>query len=449
MIWILSFACIIIALYGYIKSRFLLNPITSMFGLWGILLPCSGMGFYSTNIPGEEFYLVVLIGLLGYLLGTILGRKKIVVGINIDPKANIRDPKKYKINYTILYILGTIAIIYYFAQLMVVFRLLLSGYDYSYIRELVVSGENNVLNSSALFTVLYNFIASPVTYLLIALLPVELFFGKKKKIFIIMSLGVMFLFVLTTGGRSVILWILLYFVCVFMFYQRSTNKYDFRQIRKYKRWIIAGSIILFIFLLVMTKSRKGKDVDLLQQIFVYFVAPLPHADHYFEVVKDTNVFGYGVSSFYGLLYPFFFLLRLIGVFQEYPKFITDIHYMSFEMMETGYYIGGGLYMNAFVTAFYQPYLDGRYMGVFLVMMLFGFICNQFFVRSYYELDMKAILIYILLLQKILFSFVRFYFTQQAQALCFILAFLVVTSSVRLKRHALIYKKRGRINRWFQ
>ena len=108
--------------------------------------------------------------------------------------------------------------------------------------------------------------------------------------------------------------------------------------------------------------------------------------------------------------------------------------MSFEMMETGYYIGGGLYMNAFVTAFYQPYLDGRYVGVFLILMLFGFMCNQFFVRAYYDIDMKAILIYILLLQKILFSFVRFYFTQQAQALCFILAFLVVTSSVRLKRY---------------
>lgn len=103
-------------------------------------------------------------------------------------------------------------------------------------------------------------------------------------------------------------------------------------------------------------------------------------------------------------------------------------------METGYYIGGGLYMNAFVTAFYQPYLDGRYVGVFLILMLFGFMCNQFFVRAYYDIDMKAILIYILLLQKILFSFVRFYFTQQAQALCFILAFLVVTSSVRLKRY---------------
>lgn len=434
MIWILSFFCLIIAIYSYMKYRFLLNPVTAMFGLWGILLPFSQKGLYSTNIPGKEFYVVVSIGLLGYLLGSILGRKKITITINRASKEKLKTSRKYKINYTVLYILGAIAIIYYLAQLVVVLRLLLSGYDYSYIRELAVSDEKNVLNSSSLFAILNNFIASPITYLLIALLPVDLFFGKKKKAFIIMSVSVMFLFVVTTGGRSVILWILLYFLCVFMFYQKNTIKSNIKKIRKYKRWIIVGGVILFIFLLIMTKSRKGDDVDLLQQIFIYFVAPLPHADHYFEVVKDTNIYGYGVSSFYGLLYPLFFALRLIGIFLEYPAFITNIHYMSFEMMETGYYIGGGLYMNAFVTAFYQPYLDGRYVGVFLILMLFGFMCNQFFVRAYYDIDMKAILIYILLLQKILFSFVRFYFTQQAQALCFILAFLVVTSSVRLKRY---------------
>lgn len=103
------------------------------------------------------------------------------------------------------------------------------------------------------------------------------------------------------------------------------------------------------------------------------------------------------------------------------------------MMETGSYIGGGLYMNAFVTVFYQPYLDGRYLGVFLILLIFGYMCGFFFKKAYYSFDVQAILIYILLLQKILFSFVRFYFTQQAQSICFILAFVVITKKIIDKR----------------
>lgn len=429
MVEVMSCICIVIAILGYLKYRFLLNPITSMFGLWGIILPFSNNGLYDTIIPKKHFYIIVAIGLLAYLIGGLFGTNKFRVALT-SKKKSINN---YCINYSIVNILAIITIVYYLIQFSIILRLLLSGYDYGYIRELAVSQDENVLRPSQIFTVIYNFIASPVTYLLIALFPIEVFFGNKKRIFIIECITVMVLFVLTTGGRSVILWIAIYFACILLLYAKK-NKFSLLKIVfRYRGIIIIGGIALLCFLLFMTKSRKGDDVDLLQQVFIYFIAPLPHADHYFEVVDQSGIYGYGISSFYGLLYPIFFAFRLIGIFVEYPEFITKIHYMSFEMMESGYYIGGGLYMNAFVTTFYQPYLDGREIGVFVILFLFGYICSKYFTKAYNNFNTKAMLIYILLLQKILFSFVRFYFTQQAQSLCFILAFIVMKPIITDKK----------------
>ena len=121
----------------------------------------------------------------------------------------------------------------------------------------------------------------------------------------------------------------------------------------------------------------------------------------------------------------FLLQRLrIDVFTPY---VLTIYNMSFQDLQVGYDIGGDINMNAFVTAFYQPYLDGRYIGIFFILALFGFVSGRFFLKAYYKNDMKAVLIYILLLQKIVFSFVRFYFTQQAQSICFLLSFFVVVA----------------------
>ena len=431
MVEILSFICLLIAILGYYKHKLVFNPITSMFALWGIILTFSNMGLYSVNVPRDKFYIIIALGLLGYLIGVLFGSTK--VKLRKEKLDNRKFNFEYCINYSLMNFLGIITLIYYFIQFLIVVRLLLSGYDYSYIRLLAVSQEENILRSSQLFVVLNNFIASPVTYLMIALLPIEIFFGKKKKFFILECIGVMMLFVLTTGGRSVILWIGLYFLCVFFIYLKYSGKKKFYISKKYKRIIFFGGILLFLFLFYMTKSRKGDDVDFLQQLFVYFVAPLPHADCFFDVVDHSGRFGYGVSSFYGLFYPLFFLFRLVGIFNDYPEFITQIRYMSFEMMETGSYIGGGLYMNAFVTVFYQPYLDGRYLGVFLILLIFGYMCGFFFKKAYYSFDVQAILIYILLLQKILFSFVRFFFTQQAQSIFFFLAFFVITKKIIDKR----------------
>ena len=422
-----SALCFLVAVLGYRKYKFILNPITSMFAFWGIILPFTNLGLYDVTNPDYRVYVIIVIGLTSYLAGVLVSAKNIRFKIGNIHSTTIKHNIDYVIRYRLMYVLCAIALIYYISQFLIVFRLLLSGNTYAYVRQLNTMAEENPLYSSYAKYLVKVFIAIPTTYVAIAILPIDLFMGKKNKILIIESILLLALFVLTTGGRSVILFVLIYFAFVFLLYAKKYKHIELKSIKRYKKIVIVAAVAAILFLHTMTTARKGADVDLLRQFFVYYVAPIRHFDHYIDVVNDSGVYGFGMSSFYGLLYPILFILKTIGIFSTYPTFVTNIHYMSFEMMERGTNIGGGMYMNAFVTIFYQPYLDGRYLGVVICLFIFGVMCGRTFVNAYYKESLRSLLLYILLLQKIFSSVVRFYFTQQAQSLAFVLAFFTIAA----------------------
>lgn len=422
---LIGVVCLIIALLGYQKTKYIFNPITSMFLMWALILSFSCWRLYETVIPSDQVYIIIVIGLVGYLIGTLLGMKKVQYSLG---KFRIGRTNNYKINYPLLYMFGGIASVYYIFQITVVVTLLASGYTYEYIRALSIATDTNVLRSSATITMAKAFIATPMSYLSLALLPIELLKKNKNKVVLLGAIWLMLGYIITTGGRSVILWFALYFMAVFLMRKSKVNREEIRALlKKYRLIILVGGIALVYLLLKMTFARKGDDVDLLKQMYIYFVCPLQNFDYHLKVVDASNMYGYGLSSFYGLIYPILFILSKLRI-NVFTPYVEKIYAMSFQDLQMGYNIGGGIYMNAFVTAFYQPYLDGRYLGVFVVMIIFGFLSGRFFYNAYYKNNTKSLLIYILLLQKIIFSYVRFYFTQQAQSICFIIAFLVITKA---------------------
>lgn len=427
MEFLVSFLLFIVALIGYCRTKFIFNPISAMSFVWAAILPFTRLGLYGVYDPNEKAFLLIYLGIASYLFGALLGggNYRFVIG---NHKIETKN-RKYEFNYLILHILCWISIAFYIIQLGVVLRLLLSGNSYSVIRDLVVNNDN-VINSSSLIVQLKGFIAVPTTYLMIAVFPIEILYMKKNLLLMIEAIILMVLFVLTTGGRSVILWIALYFLSTYLFYRYKNPDFKLYISKKYRRLIIIVGILLFLFLLIMTRSLKGSNVDLLKQIFIYFVAPVTHFGHYVEVVDKSGLMGHGISSFYGLLYPFLFLFRLFGFYHSYPPFIQEIYRMSFDIMEWGINIGGGIRMNAFVTAFYQPYLDGRFLGVAIILLFFGIVCSRIFTVALRDNNLKCLLLYNLLLQKIMFSFVRFYFTQTTQALCFIFAIIAIRVTSR-------------------
>ena len=413
---------------GFAKSKFILNPLTVMFLLWGIIVPLSSLGLYDVDIPSEKAYFAILIGLIAFLIGGLLGWRPSRFRIKLKKSGNgDRIAYSYVWNKKLLYFLITASMAYYLYKLVLVISMLRSGATFYVIRELATAEDTNELRTSSFIIAVQALIASPTSFLMVAIMPIELLKeGKKNKLLIRLSIALMVLWVLTSGGRWVIMWFAAYFACVFLMKKGEIQNIQWKRLlKRFRMPILIGLILLVVFLLYITLSRKGNDVDLLKEIFVYFVAPVPYFSHNIQTI-DTNysdIYGLGVSSFYGFLYPLFLVIRLI--IGHYPEKVLDIYYMSFYMFEKPTYIGGNIYMNAYVTAFYQPYLDGRLLGVFIILFILGYICCKSFYNTQKDNNPHNMLIYLLLLQKVMFSFVRFYFTMQPQGISFILAFFAL------------------------
>lgn len=427
MAYIISLLCLLIAFIGVMRNKYFFNPITFMFAIWGVIVPISVQGFYGMKSPSDKSLLIISLGLIGYLLGCLVGNRRKRIIIKQITRTNV-DYAPIHLNYSILYILISIALVYFAWAGFVSLRLLLSGKSFMYIKQLAVDFEGtNELRSSVFTITVKNFIAQPTAYLAIALLPIEIFFGRRDKKLIIASVCLAFLWVLSTAGRAIIIWIALYFAAVYLYY-RIKLKIEKRKIKLRTKILLAiGVVLLFIALIYTTTLRKGSNYDIYRQMLIYFVAPIPHMDYYVQAVDSgySEVLGLGLSSFYGFAYPFLFLIRLL--IGRFPEFSTLIRFLSFDMFERSISLGGTIYMNAYVTIFFQPYVDGRLLGVFLLLMLFGYWCGRLFYNSFYLNDMRSFLFYILFLQKIMDSTVRFYFTQTSQAMCFIFAFLVTAN----------------------
>ena len=386
--------CVFAACFSKFVYGKLYNPSTVFFLIWMLLLAFSRLGLFGVPVPNSDTYLLLFIGLFSFFVGFVsVDLKKWFGRKNIFFRKFESDVKySYVLNFKIVIVLYSITFVYLAYQAVIVIGLLQSGLTLSAIRELFTSSDLNLLRQSNYMVAIQNFIATPTVYLAIAILPIEWFKGNRNKIFIVSTILMIIAWVLTSGGRSVILWMAIY---VIYLYKWKGVKIKLK--KENRRKIVLVVLSCIISLIFTTISRKGENVD-------FF-----------------NVYGYGMASFYGVFYPFMFILTLAG--WKYPIWLTTIRDLSFMNLENVVLLGSAR-MNAFVTTFFQFYLDGGMFGVFVGGVLFGFFVMHFYKKAKNGTDDKYTLIYLLLLQKLIFSFVRFYFTQPVQGISFLMAFFV-------------------------
>lgn len=412
--------CVFAACFSKFVYGKLYNPSTVFFLIWMLLLAFSRLGLFGVPVPNSDTYLLLFIGLFSFFVGFVsVDLKKWFGRKNIFFRKFESDVKYlYVLNFKIVIVLYSITFVYLAYQAVIVIGLLQSGLTLSAIRELFTSSDLNLLRQSNYMVAIQNFIATPTVYLAIAILPIEWFKGNRNKIFIVSTILMIIAWVLTSGGRSVILWMAIY---VIYLYKWKGVKIKLK--KENRRKIVLVVLSCIISLIFTTISRKGENVDFFFQMYQYFVVPIAHLEYRINELNASffNVYGYGMASFYGVFYPFMFILTLAG--WKYPIWLTTIRDLSFMNLENVVLLGSAR-MNAFVTTFFQFYLDGGMFGVFVGGVLFGFFVMHFYKKAKNGTDDKYTLIYLLLLQKLIFSFVRFYFTQPVQGISFLMAFFV-------------------------
>ena len=262
---------------------------------------------------------------------------------------------------------------------------------------------------------MHDWCVAPLLYLLAPTLVIDLFIGKRDKQFSIMAIIAMILYSIATVSRAIWSFLILYALCIMII---CRGKYQLpNRVRKWIKKIPILVFVLFLVIIFITQQRSdNSEANILLNMYAYLSGGITLMDIYLQS-SISNIYTYGFFSLYGFLQPIFFILNFFHIL-SYPQPIYDVLQIK-DILEIYIPISDHITMNAYSTLFYNFYLDFRIIGIIMGSLIFGFICMKFY-RNFKERgDFKNLVIYMILIQFMIFSMARMYTSLTTRALTFV------------------------------
>ena len=198
----------------------------------------------------------------------------------------------------------------------------------------------------------------------------------------------MFLNLIFTGGRLVILQLVLLLIIQFLKFRKMLNK----KTRKIIAYVVFFGLVAIVFI-----SLKRNITGLIKQGISYFCTSMAFSS---AILNNYNIelIGFGRIVFAPILDLLINFLRYFHATDQVSSaiLVSDI---TKNALVVG--LDGGTY-NALVPAFFHLYMGGGYISIIVFGFLFGFICIIVEKRKSY-FDFKNELLWMYLLIGVLFS----------------------------------------------
>lgn len=417
------FFCIIFLLIGYFKELRKLNPITVFCGEWSFILILSVLGLYNIQEASDTTYLYILLGCIGFVAGFYGGKGKKVRFKRKTRHRKLTRAYTFVPNYTLVKVLLTLSLAFYAIESISSIILLLQGNSLAFIR--VQAQEGIQYNGSAFINAFRILIASPSS---LALCPIaaQEFFKKtnRNKYIIIGPICICLLKTISDGSRGSFIFLAFSFLVCFMYYSQSGT------VEKKKRHSVSSKLkirtLLFyvlvlvgvIFLYIVTISRTGENT--VRYTYYYFAMEPLMFEKFAKIVESNNLYGLGLASFNGLLFPLFYIIcnfLQIG----YPTYWRKVYDML-ESAGTDWQVitTTGLTANSYTTAFWNLYLDGRVFGIIVGMLIYGYFVASCYRKVLQNQNEKALSVFCLVLYGVFCSFQFVMFENMYLAISFVL-----------------------------
>ena len=424
--------CIFVVVGYFFEKKLLLNPVTVFCALWAVILFFSSQMKYTMYTASDEKNMMIVYGVIAYLVGYYVNKLFLNrVHIRIGRFSRYRDDTQRIAvpRYQLLYFLCIVSLLYTFYDLVRV--VVQSGtFNLGTIQKMLQSGDISNANGSVLNAIVVLFI-SPTKFILPAITAVDFFYGRRDRRLLLLTCCLIFVNMLSTANRTsfLLFFLWLFFIATLYLYHNSDKRQLYlkrienskivSKISKYKWGIVWIAVVAFV---VMSLSRTS--TSLFKQIYLYFSMPPSMFEIWGEKVDAEGVYGCGVASLLGFIYPIFYILKnLLGI--HMPNLVETIYDWNMMTDTTWVWPGKNIYANAYVSLFWFFYLDGRLIGIIIGMFIFGVVLsksyNSIIARKH---SARQVAIYCCLLYSVLFSFVRFQFslTRIALGLIFVMFF---------------------------
>lgn len=381
-----------------------INPFILFFILWSVILLFSVLHLQNLNPPSDYTYFLILIMLIFFLVGGLLGYKKKI-------KIKKEHSTKYlKITATLFVILSITYIFFQIKDCVLISQQLDAGVPLWQIRNwtLAPAGSDNPIlnNRSFLEDFLRNIVLTPFYSLLPPLSAYLLFFSKRKNL----KFGVLALFIVMLvlsslaggGGRLGFIYAAGSFMIAGLIKMRSSGKNISFYFHKYRKRLVVLFIALITILAGLTTWRAGND-SFAEQAYAYFALPPTLLDTWMPTIAETPP-TFGLLSTFGLHSYIFRTLDVVGFSQFVPETFNTA-YNSMLQAEIFRNVGNRD-ANAFVTPIYYFMIDGGIPFVIFASLLFGFLVAIYYRKFEAKITLKTFVMYMIILNCVFISFMR-------------------------------------------
>lgn len=425
--------CIIFTIVGYLTERKVLNPISILNFMWGVIIYLSSLMLYTLHQARAEVYGWIFIGLIAYTLGYYLfkffsknGKVRFRVG-----RAFVNDSEVY-VNYQRVYILYFICIVYILYRMGKYGAAILSaGFNLAAIG--AVMSEASV-GDTGLINAIGFLIATPLFLPLTIFFAVDFWLGKRDKkvlvLTIVMTLGRIIIY----GGRHPIIQLFVVMVVALTF-SYSKNQTQFH--KKAKAISNKKGVLPTITIGVLTFGYLTftKTTAVIKTLYLDF-AMQPYMFQYWADNLGDNC-AYGFASLFGFVHPVLYVLKnLFRIFADMPEFFATIYNNIQDTFNIWIPIGTTLRANAYSSSFWYLYYDGREIGIALGMFIWGIASFIFFIKVKRHTSLLNVANYAMMVQAIIYTFTDMEFYKASYVLGFFyLNFLIY----KKKRHRNVAK----------
>lgn len=433
MIIITIFFLIVMLGTSLIKDHNYYNPLNIFLFIWLFICVLASFRLFGMMEYSYKGPLIILIGCFGFFTGFNIAKRYRVKGIKKIPFISIDKNYQYEIRENVFTIMLLISIVVYLIMASAVIGLLVKGFDPSTIREMyrdsgetAISGAaSSLIYGSKSLKQLASYFARPVIIASIPLCSIDIIDKRRISRNTLLSIIATALFLISTFGRNTLLVIVVTIVSVFGIRKKRLSK----KTKKRIRWIcIACVLVLAIAFYYLSQSRaSGSNSNGLQNAYAYFAIPVPLLDYWANIVNESDYFSFGFSYISGFVAN---IMNVLARFGMKPTPYRVAEYFNYNQVDHFIYVFSNYKYNAYVSLFFAFYLDFREFGVLIGSFVFGYIISRVYNKA--TNNNAYLAYYLLLLQSILWSFVRWEFV--IVAYCFSFIFLRVLLKKGSKLH---------------
>lgn len=401
------------SLIGYkTEKKVLINPITVFCVLWSVICFLSSLSLYTITVPRLDTYLTFLCGTISFMVGYYCIKHYL-------NKYQIYKCKNYgfevELRKKLLCIIAIICILFSLFNLFNVFSQI-GTLNMQKVQGALQSGEIYNHSSKVINAITFLFI-TPISFALPAIVASNLWNKKRDNTLLILTIILCLLRMLMTANRSTFLLLLMFLVVATYVKYLYSSKTEKKNIKK----ILLGIVCLGTILFVIMTLYRGHNA--FRNLILNFSMPPRMFEIWSDKVAKQNIYGYGLASIFGFLYPIFYIIKNVFGLPGLPSLIQTIY--DWIMMTDTLWVAPGekITANAYVTLYWFFYLDGRLISILIGMFALGGLSAFVYLKLCSNLkNQKSIACYCMFFYLLTFSFVRLQFsvTNFSLALVFIL-----------------------------